>query len=580
MTPEQSRVIRHIAGSYARHPRALTILVSATVAISVIDIVVPRFIKRLFDAFSHAETSAVMLQTVGIIAGLNLVGWLIGYVRKITGNNLRPRVSAEIQEAAFAKIIGHSYQFFSNTFAGALTKKVYRLGSSARTMAAEIEYVLLPIAVVVIGTAIVLWSVSPWLSVTFVVGMLACAVISHAVGVGKRAADKAAAKADTELGGLAADVFGNAITVKLFSADTQEIERISETGRRWAKLKSFANNRGTSISSAFALFSVVAQGALLAYCAIMLPRGELTIGDVAMLQTYAMLALGSIRGLESAMRNIDESLGDAAEAWELIEKPHGIQDGPAAKPLAIKDGAIAFRNVSFGYDPKRPVLRQFSLDIVPGEKVALIGPSGAGKSTVTKLLLRLVDVTKGTIRIDGQNIAKATQESLRNAVSLVPQDPSLFHRSLMDNIRYGRPDATDDEVIEAAKRARCHDFISALPDGYASLVGERGVKLSGGERQRVAIARAILKDAPILVLDEATSALDSESERAIHDALKELMAGKTVIAIAHRLSTIMGMDRIVVVEDGKIAATGTHDELLKDVGTYAKLWNIQAGSYK
>ena len=212
--------------------------------------------------------------------------------------------------------------------------------------------------------------------------------------------------------------------------------------------------------------------------------------------------------------------------------------------------------------------------------MALVGPSGAGKSTVTKLLLRMYDVTGGAVRVDGQNIAEVTQESLRESISFVPQEPILFHRSLRDNIRYGRPDATDEEVIEAAKKAHCHEFISTLAEGYDTHVGERGVKLSGGERQRVAIARAILKNAPILILDEATSALDSESESLIQDALRILMQGKTVIVIAHRLSTIMTMDRIVVIEGGKIAAEGTHDELVAHTGgLYQKLWNIQAGGF-
>ncbi len=217
--------------------------------------------------------------------------------------------------------------------------------------------------------------------------------------------------------------------------------------------------------------------------------------------------------------------------------------------------------------------------IAPGEKIALVGPSGAGKSTITKLLLRLYDINSGAIEIDGQNIAEVTQESLRNAIAFVPQEPVLFHRTLMENIRYGRRDATDAEVIDAAKKAHCHEFIAALPEGYNTYVGERGIKLSGGERQRVAIARAILKDAPILVLDEATSSLDSESEHLIQDALEVLMRGKTVIVIAHRLSTIMKMDRIVVLEGGQVVAEGTHEELLQQGGLYHKLWSIQAGGF-
>ncbi|HVU79954.1 MAG TPA: ATP-binding cassette domain-containing protein [Candidatus Paceibacterota bacterium] len=247
--------------------------------------------------------------------------------------------------------------------------------------------------------------------------------------------------------------------------------------------------------------------------------------------------------------------------------------------LKTTNGAIEFKNIEFHFSKTASILKDFNLVISGREKVALVGPSGAGKSTITKLLLRLYDIKSGSIEIDGQNIADVTQDSLRDAIAFVPQEPILFHRTLMENIRYGRRGASDEAVIEAAKKAHCHEFISKLPQGYDTFVGERGIKLSGGERQRVAIARAILKDAPILVLDEATSSLDSESEALIQDALEVLMRGKTVIVIAHRLSTIMKMDRIVVLEGGKVVADGTHDELLAQKGLYHKLWSIQAGGF-
>lgn len=280
------------------------------------------------------------------------------------------------------------------------------------------------------------------------------------------------------------------------------------------------------------------------------------------------------------MRNLYQAFSDATEMLNIIEQPLDIQDAPDAKPLIVKEGAIRFDRVDFAYHDGQDVLADCSLSIAPHEKVAVVGPSGAGKSTITKLLLRLYDVTGGAITIDSQDIAKTTQESVRHAIAFVPQDPSLFHRSLRDNIRYGRPDATDEEVREAARQAHCLEFLERYPEGFDTLVGERGVKLSGGERQRIAIARAILKDAPILVLDEATSSLDSESEALIQDALKKLMEGKTVIAIAHRLSTIMHMDRIIVMESGNIVLSGTHEELLaKESNLYKKLWEIQAGGF-
>jgi ABC-type multidrug transport system fused ATPase/permease subunit len=257
-----------------------------------------------------------------------------------------------------------------------------------------------------------------------------------------------------------------------------------------------------------------------------------------------------------------------------------VEDVPGAPDLVVGGGAISVRTVAFAYKADRAIVKNLSLEIPSGQKVAFVGPSGGGKTTITKLLLRLYDVTSGGIYIDNQNIAEVTQDSLRQAIAFVPQEPALFHRSLMDNIRYGNPAATDAEVIKAAKLAHAHEFIVKTDEGYNTLVGERGVKLSGGERQRVAIARAILKNAPILILDEATSSLDSESEHLIQDALKTLMKNKTVIVIAHRLSTVMQMDRIVVIQNGKVIEDGKHAELIKaKKGTYQKLWEIQAGGF-
>jgi ABC-type multidrug transport system fused ATPase/permease subunit len=318
---------------------------------------------------------------------------------------------------------------------------------------------------------------------------------------------------------------------------------------------------------------------LLWYSVQLWRQGILTVGDLVLIQTYLAVVFSKLWDIGRSFRNIFEGFADAREMVEILETPHEIQDRRGATELVVKRGAIAFEKVHFHFQKTRPVFTDFSLALRSREKVAVVGPSGAGKSTLMRLLFRFYDVTGGRITIDGQDIARVTLESLRRNVALVPQEPVLFHRSLMDNIRYGRRDATEKEVITAAKKAHCHEFISQLPQGYETFVGERGVKLSGGERQRVAIARAIVKNAPILVLDEATSSLDSESELLIQDALRELMRSKTAIAIAHRLSTIMQMDRIVVIEEGKMVASGTHTELLKSDGTYRKLWDIQAGGF-
>lgn len=304
-----------------------------------------------------------------------------------------------------------------------------------------------------------------------------------------------------------------------------------------------------------------------------------TIGDFVLIQSYLMTVFDRLVMINHQLRRVYDAFADAGAMAYILELPHQIADKKKAKALQVTEGAIAFSDVEFHFHADRPILQHFNLAIRAGERVALVGPSGAGKSTITKLLLRFHDVNSGEVLIDGQNIAHVKQDSLREAVSYVPQEPVLFHRTLMENIRYGRRDATDEEVIAAAKQAHCHEFISKLPLGYDTYVGERGVKLSGGERQRVAIARALLKGAPILLLDEATSSLDSESEALIQDALSVLMKGKTVIVIAHRLSTILSMDRIIVIEGGQVVAEGTHQELLSQGGLYQKLWNIQAGGF-
>jgi ATP-binding cassette subfamily B protein len=292
------------------------------------------------------------------------------------------------------------------------------------------------------------------------------------------------------------------------------------------------------------------------------------------------MILGIVWTFGKILRRTAESLSDAEEMTVVLETPYDIVDVKRPTKLKIKNGEISFENVCFAYENNGNVVDNFSLDIKSKETVALVGSSGAGKTTLIKLILRMFDIQKGKILIDGQDIAKVSQESLRQNVSLVPQDPILFHRSLMENIRYGKPTATNKEVFKASKLAHCDEFISRLEKGYETFVGERGIKLSGGERQRVAIARAILRDAPILIMDEATSSLDSESEKFIQDSLDKLMKEKTVIVVAHRLSTIKKVDRIVVIDKKKIVEDGTHNSLIQlKNGIYKKLWDIQVGGF-
>jgi ATP-binding cassette subfamily B protein len=309
----------------------------------------------------------------------------------------------------------------------------------------------------------------------------------------------------------------------------------------------------------------------------------LQAGAIVVVFTYYTLVTRIFWEINRVYRNIESSVSEAAEFTQLFVDEPLVQDGAAARKLKVNRAAISFEQVDFKYaeqkDSVNTFLHDFNLEIPSGQKVGLIGPSGGGKTTITKLLLRFVDTDKGQIKIDGQDIKKITQHSLRRAIAYVPQEPLLFHRSLAENIAYGNEEATQDDVVKAAKLSRADEFISQLPQGYQTLVGERGIKLSGGQKQRVAIARAMIKNAPILVLDEATSSLDSESEKYIQEGLWELMKDKTALVIAHRLSTIKHLDRIIVLDNGKIVQDGTHEQLLKKPGIYATLWNHQSGGF-
>lgn len=392
--------------------------------------------------------------------------------------------------------------------------------------------------------------------------------------------DVAKSKADTKVTGVLADTVTNHVNVKLFNGYGREVKLFDKTMEKWRKLQAFTWNLENVFEAVQTLLMIGLEIGAFYIAIILWEKGLFTVGDFVLLQSYLLIVIMKIWNFGRVIRNMYRHLADAEEMTEIFDTPHEIRDIRNAKELIVTKGNIIFDNVNFSYHKTRRIFNKLNLDIKPNQKLALVGPSGAGKSTIVKILLRQHDVSSGKILIDGQRISQVTQESLWDAISLVPQDPILFHRTLMENIRYGKPDATDEEVIEAAKKAHCHEFISEFPEQYDTFVGERGVKLSGGERQRVAIARAILRNAPVLVLDEATSSLDSESEGLIQDALDNLMKGKTVIVIAHRLSTIMRMDRIIVVDEGGIIEDGSHRQLIKKKkGIYQKLWKLQAGGF-
>ncbi len=547
-------------------------------------IIAPLYLRDLIDTLSIGARTpgvvSVLLAILVVFAVVILIRWIAGLAQAFAINYIELWIMADLSNDAFVNLLGHSHDFFISNFAGSLTRKVSRYSRSFEQIFDTFFYSFFSTAVFAIGTIIVLFQRNTILGAALLVWTLFFLALQIILTRWRQPLRIARALEDTRMTGVLSDAVSNQSTISQFGASRHEHDIFAGAVEKWraANLRSWNADAWTQGIQGF--LTVVVQAGLLYGAIILWQRGVVTVGDFVLIQIYILALINHIWNVGGNLRRIYDAFADAYEMVDIMDRPHGVRDIPAARQLRVDSRDIVMRDVAFGFSDSRPILSHFSLSIRAGEKVALVGPSGAGKSTITKLLLRLYDTTSGTIEIDGQDIAKVTQESLRRAIAFVPQEPILFHRSLMDNIRYGRQGATDEEVMEAAKKAHCHDFIAGLPEGYETHVGERGVKLSGGERQRVAIARAILKDAPILILDEATSSLDSESESLIQDALKVLMEGKTVIVIAHRLSTIMTMDRIVVIEDGKIAAEGTHAELLDQKGgLYHKLWSIQAGSF-
>lgn len=566
-----------------RYPWLLGVAIIGATGLEIANVVGPLYMRQFINLLSgstpSAELLAALLGTLAVLAGYNALGWLFQRVRMTAITILESRVMRDLTNLAFDYLLGHSHDFFASNFAGTLTRRVNRYARSYEQVFDSFILTFYPTLLFTIGTITVLSLQSLWLGIGLLVWTLVFFVLQYLLTKWRQAYKLIRSAEDSRVTGILSDAVANHSTITLFASRRQERSFFGEAVERWmnANLKSW--HADNSVYAFQGMFAILSEVGLLVAGVFLWNAGQITVGDFVLIQVYILGLMNRVWDIGHTMRRLNDSFADASEMVDILETPHAVSDTAGAVPLTVSKGLIEFREVVFNFNETRTVLNNLSLRIEPGEKVALVGPSGAGKTTITKLLLRLYNATGGSVFIDGQDIEKVTQDSLRETISFVPQEPSLFHRSLLDNIRYGRQDATDEEVIEAAKKAHCHEFIDALPDKYETHVGERGVKLSGGERQRVAIARAILKDAPILVLDEATSSLDSESEALIQDALRVLMEGKTVIVIAHRLSTIMKMDRIVVIEDGKIAADGTHDDLLKEGGLYHKLWSIQAGSF-
>lgn len=551
----------------------------------VVDTVRPLFLKKIIDhlAFNGLDRSAVgpeLYHITYILMGLYALAFVFGRLSKYLHLRFEFNVIKELRDFAFKKIQGQSSVFFSNTFAGSLVTKSNRFVGSFEKMYDIFIYNFFYTSISLVTVFVVLFLQNRFICYIFVIWVIFFMSIVAFFVRKKIKYDLLEAEADSRISGRLADVFGNNIAVKTFSASAIEQESfkiLTEDAKKRGKKAWFYANR---IDTLQGFLNFIVQCSVLFSLIYFWIAGKISAGTVVLVQTYMSSVFDRLWDLGNSIGRFMKSAADMQEVVDIFEMPVVVEDPKNPEPSLMQKGHIVFDNVTFAYSEGRTIFENLNLDIREGEKIGIVGHSGAGKSTITKLVLRFSDVTGGSISIDGQDIRTVTQDDLHRAISYVPQEPLLFHRTIRENIAYGNPDISIEDVVEAAKRAHAHEFIETLPFGYDTYVGERGVKLSGGERQRVAIARAILKNAPILLLDEATSSLDSHSESLIQDAFDELMKGKTTIVIAHRLSTIQKMDRIIVLENGVIAESGTHHSLLENPKSiYSAMWNLQAGGF-
>ncbi len=578
-----ARVLRFVTHYWWLSPRLFCVLLIARVASTLVDVSVPVASGRFVDAIASGSRANPAPAAWALALLLGLAG-LFQISRQTVGfllNRVSARAITAIGRDAFAKVQRFSAEWHANSFAGSTVRKITRGMSSFDNFTDTLALNLAPALVVVIGvTATFIWR---WPILGVAVGLCVTAFIAVTVSLSifyVSPANRAAREWDSRMSGILADsVTGNA-TVKTFAAEEREDSLFSEVARNWGEKSIVSWDRSVLSGLAQAGMLLLLQAMMLGVGVWLWNQGLATPGDIASLIATQFLLSGYLSGIGQQVRTVQRAINDMDDVLEFREAEPDVADRPGALDLRPGRGRIVFDHVTFRYkSARKPVFDTLSLEIPAGQRVGLVGASGAGKSTFVKLIQRFYDIESGTIAIDGQNIAGVTQASLRQSIGLVPQDPILFHRSLADNIAYGRPGASFDAVRRAAELAHAAEFIEGLSKGYDTLVGERGVKLSGGERQRVAIARAILADTPILVLDEATSSLDSVSERYIRAAIERLSSGRTTLVVAHRLSTIQALDRILVFDHGKIIEDGVHADLMaRPDGAYRRLLEAQIGA--
>ncbi|TFZ58145.1 ABC transporter ATP-binding protein [Methylorubrum sp. Q1] len=585
-SPRRADVVRRVLAFVVRGWRRRLGLVSALVAAitlaTLADVMLPLYAGRLVDALAGAERHAALeaaLPAFAIMTALSLAAVLLRHVAWSLVVPLTLGTMSDVASQSFARVQRFSTEWHANTFSGSTVRKISRGMWALDGLNDVLLLSILPSVVVLMGTTVVLGL--HWPAMGAVIGFGTLAYVGTAVFLATRVIAPAATLSnalDTRLGGALSDTIGNNAVVKAFGAEAREDERLARVLSKWRR-----RTRRTWMIVTWS--GTIQLGLLLAFRSAIVAtalwlwwQGQASPGEVAYVLTTYFVVHGYLRDIGGHINHLQRSVNEMEELVALEAESLGVADRPGAVPLAVSGGAIRFDAVRFHYGTHgTPLYDGLSVTIPAGQRVGLVGRSGSGKTTFVKLIQRLYDVSGGHVRIDGQDVAGATQASLRAQVAIVPQEPVLFHRSLAENIAYARPGASLEEIERAAQLANAHDFIARLPKGYATLVGERGVKLSGGERQRVALARAFLADAPILILDEATSSLDSESEALVQEAMERLMRGRTAIVIAHRLSTVRALDRILVFDRGRIVEDGAHAALMRRPnGAYRALFERQS----
>jgi ATP-binding cassette, subfamily B, bacterial len=566
-----------------KHRRNLAIFF-AMLTLVVTIFVGPLIIAQLLNIIQHNQLhNAKNLWTLIALYGASelwssVIGWRLVLYLAWTFETAMQR---DLYAQCFSKLTNQTLFFHSNKFGGSLVSQTNKLVGAVESFWDTIIWSVLPLVVSLVGSIIIL-STLLWQYALFL--LIFSIVFSIVVYYGSKPMAKLTkkeAKASNKLNGQLADVISNVLAVKSSGAEATEQKFFTKTVNSWRDSSLDVMRGFLKVSTIYSSINMVIKIGAIAFAVYAAQNNLVSVASVYLIITYTGSVAHELWNMNGIMRNYNRIIGNANDMVEILQTPTTLIDKSDSK-LKVTNGEISMDKITFTHDEGQgdTLFHDFSLEIKPGEKIGLVGASGSGKTTLTKLLLRFADIDSGKITIDGQDISEVTQASLRAKIAYVPQEPLLFHRSVRENIAYGRPDATDAEIEEAAKKAGAYDFIVGLKDGFDTMVGERGIKLSGGQRQRVAIARAILKDAPILVLDEATSALDSESEALIQKSLKTLMENRTSIVIAHRLSTIAKLDRIIVLKNGKIVEDGSHDELInKKRGVYAKLWARQSGGF-